>query len=250
MRKEFANKYNLITVQCDYFGYEFMQDETKEETLDNFCDMSILQAMDNIYATLYAIEYGMSKSEINSKKIMAFGNSHGAYLAHLCNIYSQIFTHILDNSSWIYPKYLIHNRFISLNNKILNYKYLSSQIFGTDSKFLSLNYLYNNFFNTCYIESYHGVDDKLVPIEEKETLNNINNFHLIKVYKADNKVFFSTTHSLGANFLELFDLFYNNICFEKGNIFNIIDEIKFTFDNMSLNISYTNLYPYVYFSRE
>ncbi|EDS76721.1 conserved hypothetical protein [Clostridium botulinum C str. Eklund] len=26
MRSEFADKYNLITIQCDYFGYEFMQD--------------------------------------------------------------------------------------------------------------------------------------------------------------------------------------------------------------------------------
>ena len=69
MRREFANKYNLITVQCDYFGWEFMQSEVLEESIDNFCDMSLLQAMDNIYATIYAINYGLSKSELNAKKL-------------------------------------------------------------------------------------------------------------------------------------------------------------------------------------
>lgn len=29
MRSEFADKYNLITIQCNYFGYEFMQDTDK-----------------------------------------------------------------------------------------------------------------------------------------------------------------------------------------------------------------------------
>ena len=28
MRSKFADKYNLLTVQCDYFGWEFMQDAT------------------------------------------------------------------------------------------------------------------------------------------------------------------------------------------------------------------------------
>ncbi|CAH2211897.1 hypothetical protein [Tepidibacter aestuarii] len=27
MRKEFADKYNMVTVQCDYFGWGFMQEE-------------------------------------------------------------------------------------------------------------------------------------------------------------------------------------------------------------------------------
>ncbi|MEG2337704.1 MAG: DUF2920 family protein, partial [Clostridium sp.] len=27
MRKEFADKYNLVTIQCDYFGWEFMQSD-------------------------------------------------------------------------------------------------------------------------------------------------------------------------------------------------------------------------------
>lgn len=27
MRHEFSDKYNLVTIQCNYFGYEFMQNE-------------------------------------------------------------------------------------------------------------------------------------------------------------------------------------------------------------------------------
>ena len=36
MRNKFADEYNLVTIQCDYFGWEFMQgyDEIKAPKID------------------------------------------------------------------------------------------------------------------------------------------------------------------------------------------------------------------------
>ena len=253
MRRIFANKYNLITIQCDYFGFEFMQSEIKEESIYNFCDMSFLQAMDNIYATLYAIDYAMSKSDkINSKKIIIYGNSHGAYLAHLCNSYSGIFTHILDNSSWLYPKYLSHYRRIIKEDNILNIKYLASEVLGNNNPFLKLLFLYENFKNTCVIKSYHVIDDELIKYEDKEKIfvgGYINCLELIKISTPDNNVFFSTKHSLGADYLKIFELFYNNLYFEKDYRFNIIDEIIYEYDNIQLNIDYSQLLPIITFKK-
>ena len=247
MRRIFANKYNLITIQCDYFGFEFMQSEIKEESIYNFCDMSFLQAMDNIYSTLYAMDYAMSKSDkINFKKIIIYGNSHGAYLAHLCNLYSGIFTHILDNSSWLYPKYLSSYRGITKDGNKFNIKYLASEILGSNNPFLKLSFLYENFKNNCVIKAYHGIDDKLIKYEDKEKIfggGYINCLELIKISTIDNNVFFSTEHSLGADYLKIFELFYNNLHFEKDYKFNIIDEIIYEYDNIQLNINYDNILP-------
>ena len=253
MRRVFANNYNLITIQCDYFGFEFMQGEIKEESIYNFCDMSFLQAMDNIYTTLYAIDYAMSKSEkINFKKIIIYGNSHGAYLAHLCNSYSGIFTHILDNSSWLYPKYLSHYRRIIKEDNILNIKYLAGEILGNNNQFLKLSFLYENFKNNCVIKAYHGINDILTKYEDKEKIfgaGYIDCIELIKVSIPDNNVFFSTKHSLGADYLKIFELFYDNLYFEKEHKFSMLDELIFEYGNIQLNINYSDMLPILTFKK-
>ena len=253
MRRVFANKYNLITIQCDYFGFEFMQGEIKEESIYNFCDMSFLQAMDNIYTTLYAIDYAMSKSDkINFKKIIIYGNLHGAYLAHLCNSYSGIFTHILDNSSWLYPKYLSHYRRIIKEDNILNIKYLAGEILGNNNQFLKLSFLYENFKNNCVIKAYHGINDILTKYEDKEKIfgaGYIDCIELIKVSIPDNNVFFSTKHSLGADYLKIFELFYDNLYFEKEHKFSMLDELIFEYGNIQLNINYSDMLPILTFKK-
>lgn len=52
MRKEFSDKYNLVTLQCDYFGYEFMQDSANIIIPD--IDIDILK---NIFSTEDFIRY-------------------------------------------------------------------------------------------------------------------------------------------------------------------------------------------------
>lgn len=222
-----------------------MQHKTLNETLDNFCDMSFLQAMDNIYATIYTIEYALSKSEINSKKkkIISYGNSHEAYLCHLCNAYSRLFTHMCDNSSWIYPKYILFDRW--LNNKPI-YSYLDSNIIDNNCNIIDIYWLYKNFDNNCYIESYYGVNDVFSTNEEKIKFKNIKNFNVIKIIEPDNEVFFSDYHELNANFIKCFDLFYRKINFDKNNIFNFPKEIVFKDKNSNITINYNNIYPEIY----
>lgn len=45
--------------------------------------------------------------DINSKKVIIYGQFHGAYL---CNTFTPTnFSLIIDNSAWIYPLYIINN---------------------------------------------------------------------------------------------------------------------------------------------
>lgn len=139
MRSEFADKYNLVTIQCDYFGYEYMQaglenvtvekidlirlnisttnekakkiysnnhinineflngnlkykneiivKSNSHETIENFNDMGVMQALDNIVSTIKVIKYLQRKKlNFNTNKIIIMGNSHGSYLGYLCNV--------------------------------------------------------------------------------------------------------------------------------------------------------------------
>jgi hypothetical protein len=272
MRSEFADNYNLVTIQCDYFGYEYMQacleDVTVEdidleklnisttnekykkiysdnqinineflnadlrykneiaiksnfnETLENFNDMGVMQALDNIVATLKVIKYLQRKKlKFNTNKIIIMGNSHGSYLGYLCNIMCRgLYTHILDNSAWIYPVYYNKDRYLELTkgNSVLvvRYEYKIKNI-RSSIKGLKIKDLYDEFQNKCKIVAYHGVDDDLITAKDKyEVVKNIPNisFNLIKKEDIDNMIFKSTNHGLGADFLKLFDRFYKNYC--------------------------------------
>ena len=72
-----------------------------------------------------------------------------------------------------------------------------------------------------------------------------NNFNIEVISKPDNNIFFSNEHSLGDDFLNLFDLFYSQIKFEKNNIFNLPKEIIYNTKDLSLKIDYSNIYPQI-----
>lgn len=263
MRRIFPDKYNLVTIQCDYFGYEFMQtssnpsfqiesDELKhllgdayknylkknkadllklifskadtgkiriegkeqlKETLHNFNDMGIMQAIDNvgaILATIYIIED--NKYEFNKGKIILYGHSHGAYLAYLCNFLApDLCTLIIDNSAWLYPAYLDHPRYLVIRNgnleAVISFDYLARKI-PQDREFLDLNNLYMQFNNKCRIISFQGVTDTLVNRWEKRSFcRRLNNCSYIEITpeNVEGIVFKSTNHGLDADFIALFD---------------------------------------------
>ena len=85
MRGLFADQYNMVTVQCDYFGFEYMQKELLKEDVDSFCDMGPIQAMDNLIALKCVKDYLEEKGISYNNNIIAYGHSHGAYLAYLMN---------------------------------------------------------------------------------------------------------------------------------------------------------------------
>ncbi|EYE88823.1 hypothetical protein Q428_05960 [Fervidicella metallireducens AeB] len=119
-----AMNYNInINVKADLSG----------ETLFDFNDMGIMQALDNIVATLRVMNIIYENNcEFNSKKVIIYGQSHGAYLAYLCNAFAPtLFSLIIDNSAWIYPVYLKANRFLFqvINNFTLSieFEYLAKK---------------------------------------------------------------------------------------------------------------------------
>ncbi|MEG0480713.1 MAG: DUF2920 family protein [Clostridium sp.] len=308
MRKEFADKYNLITIQCDYFGWEFMQSDYENlqivgaifntncqsiidmykskiqgcrsldeiinidyrvdtkltfnklcnECIDNFCDMGIMQGLDNVLATLFVMNTIYSNDYIfNTNRVIIMGQSHGSYLAYLCNYLCQgLYTNILDNSSWVFPSYLNEDRFFynqvkdNLLFEVKQSYYAKEE--NLKLKYLSLEKIYKDFFNECKIVVYHGADDDLISYNIKnDALKDINNVEINKVTSEHigKGIFSSTSHGCGADFLELFNIYWKeNI--EINNKLNC--ELRYKNKSFILNgqcfIEYSNNIP-VYFLR-
>ena len=260
MRTEFADRHNLVVIQCDYFGSEFMQREkdlsfqldvdkykkilnineieidTEEdvlalldqlsfydctvtayeklkETAENFNDMGFMQALDLLTALNMVKAILRDNSlEYKENKIIAYGHSHGGYLAHLCNILApEEFDLIIDNSGWVKPVYFMQDRVLQAKygKMTLEYRFdYFSRRYHKDLNILNLSVLYKKIKNKSELVVFHGVADSLVDYRDKKQLcESLDNavFNLIDSSDIDKKVFFSVAHGLGANYLEMFD---------------------------------------------
>lgn len=262
MRTTFSDKYNLVVVQSDYFGWEFMQTgnnisldlnlaelervfskeeveyihekdimfvklmeiaskcklnigakENLTESLENYNEMGLIQAIDNISAVISVAEIIKDNGyAFNQDKMIVYGHSHGAYLSYLCNALApNLFTLLIDNSAWLFPEYLKGNRYLTSvwgeANLLIEFEYLAKTL-DTDEEILYLPSLYRKFHNKCDIICYHGINDILISHKEKAKLKK-----LVKKFKyneideksIDNIVFKSTQHGLNADFLKLYD---------------------------------------------
>lgn len=283
LRNNFADEYNLITVQCNYFGYEFMQkpqklrpqdkhmdyftkdelikiykrgdfhidefielaekypvkmllrEDLNDECPENFNEMGIMQAIDNLNALITVMKKVASMGyKFNSKKIILFGNSQGAYLSYLCNMLApDLISLIIDNSSWLYPEHLAKDkRVLTLTPgkatlKIV-FDYKARDIID-DFQILDLKKMYSQFENKARIISFHGEGDHLISLEDKiNFLSDINNSEISPItnetlgtYPSD--VFSNSNHGLGAHFLNLFKYVCENynLNFDKDLEFNI-----------------------------
>lgn len=281
MRSTFSDSYNLVVVQTEYMGtefmgefteFQFMQDSFQEfynsfpslrrqeyisldgkvelssifradlpsldvplltitnETDTNFVEMGPLQAIDCINALLTVrailIENGY---DIDEGKTLAFGHSHGAYLALLANrFFPWLFSAIIDGSGWLLPEYLSKYRIVYSNynhhNLRIYTKYKITEI-GYDYQIRDLRNLYEKFKNEAMIISYQGIDDLLVDsIEKLRVFSQIPNtfFTLVTPELVDGKIFKSTGHG-DFDFLLLFEhvmMKYQNLDEERK--YNII----------------------------
>ena len=218
MRNEFADKHNLITIQCDYFGWEFMQTsqnidlnldreklkgtlesekveyifqddnytsrlleiaqnyelrlsgkEKLAETLDNFNDMGLVQAMDNISAVIGVMEILKDNGyEFDKNKVILYGNSH-------------------------------------------------------------------------------GTDDNLISHREKAILKKrINNFYYNEIGpgQVDHKIFKSNQHGLNADYLELFEYVAQNYDFKsKQNKKGSNENLEYTTKKFKYKVDYSHIVP-------
>ena len=209
MREQFADKYNLVTIQTNYFGWEYMQAEVKKESLSYFCDMGPVQAMDNLVALKVVKDYLQNNGLLfDDKNAIAYGFSHGAYLCHMMNVLMPgVLSTIVDNSGWITPAYLFDDRVLFGDSPIV-FHYLIKDIV-MDKDIYNLQYLYHiRGINKANVVAFHGVGDELSPITDKLMLalqNDRFSLEAIGEERIDNRRFKSITHGLNADFLEVFD---------------------------------------------
>ncbi len=256
MREQFADNYNFVTLQCDYLGYEFMQDDhyvkitpgvmrqalsdeeirllladyrgnrhilrgkqfTRKvmlgETGDCYNEMGLWQAMDNLRAVKIVLDI-MKENGVDCRydRVYAYGQSHGAYLAYLCNFLAPgLFHVIIDNSAYLFPEYLSKDRevikqgeWITLR-KLYHYRVQDIEI---DEESYDLRRLYTGFDNYARILSFHGEDDAMIPLaQKKDFLMGCAGTMLYPVTEkeVDGLVFSDTSHGLGADFIKMFAL--------------------------------------------
>lgn len=190
MREVFAEQYNFITVQCDYFGNRFMDSNEPEEmrliadmknivnaeiyyrmngfeSEDEFNDMGLMQALDIVSTTICAIYEIINKGYVfNTNRIVLFGTSHGSYLAHLANVICPtLYTGLLDLSSYIVPYYLTHYRNLTIKTDkitwttIYEYLIMKEEKYRYNDNLYNLSFLYQNIKNKCKIIALQGTDD-------------------------------------------------------------------------------------------
>ncbi|QGQ93930.1 DUF2920 family protein [Paenibacillus psychroresistens] len=233
MRREFADQYNLVCVQCDYFGYEFMQLEFLEETTNSFNDMSVMQALDNLTALLMVVAILKDNNlTFNTKKIIAYGHSHGAYLCHLCNVYApELFSFLIDNSAYLYPAYLLdtHARYLNVNNKEgkaedIEFHYIvKRKSLKMKRELIDLNMLYKNFENKCPIVTFQWVNDHIVDATEKGIFcESIKKCSLVRVDVPDGVIIKSDRHG-DADFIKLFEFMMSQRKFDVGHSLSLPD---------------------------
>ncbi|GED67592.1 hypothetical protein BRE01_12940 [Brevibacillus reuszeri] len=302
MRRVFADQYNLVTVQCDYFGQEFMQSyrsphinispqdvasvfqpneidlifkegfnsahfldiaskykiwvkayEVLNESNENFNDMGLMQALDNITAICYVIQILKDNNlEFNTNKIIVYGQSHGAYLSYLCNAFAPtLFKLLIDNSAWLFPDYLLNERYLKheIGDMFLDisFTYMASKL-DNDSEILHLPTLYKSFNNLCHIQSFHGTTDSLIShIKKRQFCNTLANcmYHEISEDKLDGSAFQSTNHGLNSDFLELFHFVLNNKHFEKSTDLQL-NPIQILTESHHYHFDYSSGVPALY----
>lgn len=275
MMEIFPDKYNLVVIQCEYFGYKYMSSDIPSSIFDEFTtqynkspsdyfqfeykynedinefnDMGIMQATDVVTSVLYILE---QIDIINSNRIILFGSSHGAYLCHLCNIICpSLFSHMVDVCGYTFPYFLDKHRVINngfLNNVILtiliNYRITYDKTLQYPSEYYDLEYLYKQIPNTCRILSLQGMDDYMIDYKQKEHfINSIPHSQIVLFSKddIDGKIVKSTDHDLGLDFLLFLDAYIPMIdsSITINNSISIYDEIWI---GDKLHISYAAGYP-------
>lgn len=242
MMNGFPDLYNLIVLQCDYFGSkymdgrmpadlqkmvehpdflkgEFVWKKSSMETEEEFNDMGLMQALDIVNASLSCIYYLKQEDmAVNTNKIILFGSCHGGYLAHLANIICPgLFKGMIDISSELKPYYRNGNR-RTLDFSGRNFKaVMPVEMFLSrhpelqyDRQLYDLRDLYGQADNQCKIIALHGEADKSVDFRDKEEfirqLGENASFMLISRSEVDGILCKNVGHGLGMDFFVLFEM--------------------------------------------
>lgn len=301
MRGLFADKYNMITVQCEYFGLEYMwnpKDITnyllnnlmsreelsslsatefndvfmdrirdkkfyrivrQDESLATLNDMGPVQAMDNLISLYYVNLFLHDNGIVYDKnKVIAFGNSHGAYLAELCNSYMPgVFSAIIDIGGYVFPNYLSGSCKREILSILPEYNTVVDTLFddlikyiATDTEIYDLKALYTTECSRSRIIAFHGEKDYLTPVAEKrDYIHRSGNwdFNLITDNDVDGEIFKNADHSLGADFIKLIDHVFDNYTLRSGEEKMMFSGSLFVTDSARYEIGLNETRPYMSF---
>jgi hypothetical protein len=301
-RSYLADRYNLITVQAEYFGSSFMgsnitpkflfnTDVLKqvfkeeewaqiydgtinmdrlmeigskyplrmeghavlEESLEHFNDMGIMQALDNVTAVLSVLEIVRDNDyHIDSERIMAYGQGHGAYLGYLCNAFApKLFNLLVDHSGWLLPDYLRNSRQMNFRKGQLAYSVVFNYFvkkMDLDEEILRLPSLYKKFFNHANIISFQQVGNgsKAQQLKEKFCLDVkycMYTEFILKDSKSDESK--DNIIKIDSDFIRLFDYVMNNVSLDtKQNNSSVqLPNVRYETKRYKYSINYTSGMP-------
>lgn len=282
MRIQFCERYNLITMQCDYFGSKYMDSvipvevnavlnmkniikgrfEYKVETLETeteFNDMGIMQALDIVSSTLQCINELTQKGYFfNKNRIILFGVSHGAYLAHLSNVICPgLFSCIIDIASCIQPSFLKKTRELTCKNNKIEAVIKIEQFLNKNPQYryndllYDLEFLYRGWENICKIIAIQGTEGKMVDAKEKQSfINKVNNAELllIKPEDVDGVLFQNSDNGLEIDYFVLFETLMpmiDKILKGQSMELNIRNNVVIGDERASIILSYKDYLPFL-----
>lgn len=276
MRSHFADAYNMAVLQCDYFGIQHMgifqeelskmmqsgefkssMDIIPKENWSDCNDMGAMQALDVISMIFWFLrkidETGLP---FNPEKIIAYGSSHGSYLAYLINRFCPgLLKLIIDVSAYVYPVFLETERSLCIDvtnakkrvTQKIAYLVMREPHMRLQKEFYDLSLLYNDFRNDCRIISFHGTEDKMISIEEKEQFIKAagENAALVAVRPcdADGRLYKDAGHGLGVDLIKLYSFIEKMMPFSQGRSLLLPEFVRIQGECDWLELSYTNLYP-------
>ena len=196
--------------------------------------MGLLQAMDNLRAMKIVMDIlEQNQMDYNRERIICYGHSQGAYLAYLCNALApNLLSGLIDNSAWLLPVFLLQPR--KRLSVYCIFDYASGRIYLEQSEekagerpgillevyaayqgnkwiddmaAYSLNVIYEQVENHAKIISFHGKQDTLISVNDKEDfIKKIPNavMHIVDEDEIDGSLFKNTGHGMDADFLKLF----------------------------------------------
>lgn len=119
MRSQFADTYNLVTVQCNYFGWEYMQSQKSAEL-----DADVLaQVLDEKEVAWLLSDFQKNKYILEGETLDVYAqlneslenlNDMGPAQAMDQLTSLKVVTDIIDNSSYVFPGYFNYNRALTL----------------------------------------------------------------------------------------------------------------------------------------
>lgn len=258
MRNQFADEYNLVTVQCDYFGWEFMQGPKKQvlnqkayqEVMDKEVYESFLAKAKEGTADIFYQKLGINLIE-NLDESLDNYNDQGIIQAFDNLVALKILLDILDSNSLIYNKKKVivsghsHGAYIAYLCNMFEPKVFSMLIDNS-------SYVYPNYLNNDrLLKSFNGFQYEIVFKYLVRSLSyDSENYNLDLMYaKFENQANIISFHGINDNFLSLQEKkeFLDKVSY---TVLEVIDENRvndiFKSCNHGLDADFIKFFDYVW----